>query len=123
MVGGGCGFAPLLSMLRQMASFQDSTPVKLIYGVNRAAEAVPEALLAELRAGLPQLETTLAVWQPEPGCTAFQGSSAEALAVALKAAATTPDLYVCGPPKMLDAVLAVAREAGLPPAQIFAERL
>ena len=123
MVGGGCGFAPLLSMLRQMASFQDSTPVKLIYGVNRAAEAVPEALLAELRAGLPQLETTLAVWQPEPGCTAFQGSSAEALAVALKAAATTPDLYVCGPPKMLDAVLAVASEAGLPPAQIFAERL
>ncbi|MDE1897308.1 MAG: 2Fe-2S iron-sulfur cluster binding domain-containing protein [Rhodospirillales bacterium] len=123
MVGGGCGFAPLLSMLRQMAAFQDPTPVRLIYGVNRTAEAVPEALLAELRAGLPQLQTTMAVWHPEPECTDFHGSAADALAAALKQVETLPDIYVCGPPAMSEAVLTVARQAGVPTSQIFAERL
>jgi ferredoxin-NADP reductase len=32
-------------------------------------------------------------------------------------------VYVCGPPKLLDAVTGVAREHGIPAEQIIAERV
>ncbi len=123
LVGGGCGFAPLLSMLRQMAAFQDTTPLHLIYGVNRSEDALPEELFTELREALPQLQTALAVWHGTPGVNAVQGTAAEVLAAHLALAGELPDIYVCGPPKMVEAVLAVAHQAGVPDAQVFFERL
>ena len=122
LVGGGCGMAPILSMLRHMADFQDSTPVHLIYGANREDELLSEEI-ETLRAALPQLEVTLSVWHPGPGWGGFAGTAAQALETYLADAADTPDIYVCGPPKMLDAVTAAARARGVPEAQIFAERL
>lgn len=122
LVGGGCGMAPLLSMLRHMAEFQDATPVHLIYGANREDELLT-AELDELRAALPQLGVTLSVWHPGPGWGGFTGTAAQALAAHLAAAAESPDIYVCGPPKMLDAVVETARAQGVPEAQIHAERV
>ncbi|MDE1882983.1 MAG: 2Fe-2S iron-sulfur cluster binding domain-containing protein [Rhodospirillales bacterium] len=123
LVGGGCGLAPLLSMLRQMAEFQDATPVRLIYGVNHPEEALPEDIFAPLREALPQLQTTFAVWHGTSGAGTVQGSTAEVLAAQLASAGTLPDIYVCGPPKMVETVLAAARQAGVPDAQLFCEKL
>jgi ferredoxin-NADP reductase len=123
LVGGGCGFAPLLSMLRQMAAFQDDTPVRLIYGVNLPEEALPDAIFAELREALPQLQATLAVWHGTPGTGAVQGSTAEILAMHLASAGEMPDIYVCGPPKMVETVIETACRAGVPKTQIYSEKL
>jgi NAD(P)H-flavin reductase/ferredoxin len=122
LVGGGCGMAPIFSMLRHMAEFQDSQPVHLIYGANREEELLLEEI-DTLRAALPQLGVTLGVWHPGPGWGGFTGTAAQALEAYLKAAAEQPDIYVCGPPKMLDAVMAVARGCGVPEAHIFAEHV
>ncbi|MDR3683574.1 MAG: 2Fe-2S iron-sulfur cluster binding domain-containing protein [Geothrix sp.] len=122
LVGGGCGMAPILSMLRHMADFQDPQPVHLIYGANREDELLTVEL-DELRATLPQLGVTLSVWHPGPGWGGFTGTAAQALEAYLADAADSPDIYVCGPPKMLDAVIAVARERAVPEAHIFAERV
>ena len=123
LVGGGCGMAPLLSMLRHMADFQDSQPVHLIYGANREDELLPAEELDALRATLPQLGVTLSVWRPGPGWTGFSGTSADALDAYLATAAETPDIYVCGPPRMMEAVMSTAQRRGVPEAQIFAERV
>lgn len=123
LVGGGCGFAPVLSMLRQMAAFQDLTPVHLIYGVNRAEDIVPAAILNELREGIQQLQITVAVWQGPLPVDGVQGTVAEVLAARLAQATVKPDLYVCGPPKMLETVRAVAQGAGLTEDHIFMEQL
>jgi ferredoxin-NADP reductase len=123
LVGGGCGMAPILSMLRHMVDFQDPQPVHLIYGANREEELLPEEEIAALRASLPQLGVMLSVWHPGPGWGGFAGTAAQALEAYLANAAETPDIYVCGPPKMLDAVTAVARARGVPEGQIFAERV
>lgn len=123
LVGGGCGFAPLLSMLRQMAEFQDPTPVRLIYGINTAEDVLPEAIFAELQEGIPQLQITLSVWRGPTPNNAVQGSTAEALAKLLAQAEAKPDLYVCGPPKMLESVIETASKAGISLDHIFSERL
>ncbi len=121
-VGGGCGLAPILSMLRHLAEFQDSQPVHLIFGANQEAELLPESEIAALRAGLPQLTLTLAVMNPGPAWNGFVGTAAAALDASLAPGVTEPDIYVCGPPKMLLAVEEVAARHGLA-GRVIAERL
>ncbi|WP_298281701.1 2Fe-2S iron-sulfur cluster binding domain-containing protein [Acidocella sp.] len=123
LVAGGCGVAPILSLLRHMAEFGDATQVHLIYGANREAEFLPPEILAAVKAALPQLEVTHAVWRPEAGWSGFSGNAAEALSAVLAQGGTMPDIYVCGPPRMLDTVAAAALAAGVPERQFFAERV
>lgn len=122
LVGGGCGIAPILSMLRHMGEFQDQQPVHLIFGANREAELVPASEVERLRSELPQLQVTLAVWRPEGDWQGFTGTTASALAQHLAAGTIDPDIYVCGPPKMLESIEDVARQHGRG-ARVIAERL
>lgn len=121
-VGGGCGLAPILSMLRHLGEFQDPQPVHLIFGANQQAELLPDQEIAALKAGLPQLDITLAVMNPEQTWNGFTGNAAQALNAYLDALDAEPDIYVCGPPKMLEAVGAVAEKHGLTE-RVIAERL
>jgi NAD(P)H-flavin reductase/ferredoxin len=121
-VGGGCGLAPLLSMLRHLGDFQDSQPAHLIFGANQQAELLPATEIASLRSALPQLDVTLAVMKPEPDWNGFTGNAAEALNAYLESLNAEPDIYVCGPPKMLMAVEAVAEKYGFA-GRVIAERL
>jgi NAD(P)H-flavin reductase/ferredoxin len=123
LIGGGCGFAPVLSMLRHLADFQDTQPAHLILGANREDELLLAGEVDALRASLPHLGVTLCVWRPEAAWTGFTGTAADAFAVYLDTCAETPDIYVCGPPKLLEAVKAVARERAVPPERIIAERI
>jgi NAD(P)H-flavin reductase len=121
-VGGGCGLAPILSMLRHLGEFQDSQPTHLIFGSNREAEMLPGSELETLRSTLPQLGVTLAVSQPEPGWQGFQGTAPAALEAYLAKAGEATDIYACGPPKMLEAVEALVKQRGLGD-RLIAERL
>lgn len=122
-IAGGCGLAPIFSMLRHMADFQDGTPAQLIYGANREEELLPAEAFADLQTALPQLGITLCLWHPAPGWQGFTGTTADALEALLAQAGSAPDIYVCGPPRMLAAVEAVAEAHTIPPAQFFTERL
>lgn len=121
-VGGGTGLAPLLSMLRQMAEFGESQPAKLFYGANRHAELFALAELQTLQNDLPQLETQISLIEGDAEWTGLSGTPVHALSKALLTVGELPDIYVCGPPAMIDAVEAVARNAGLPPEQLHCER-
>jgi len=59
LIGGGCGFAPALSMLRHLAEFQDTQPTHLILGANRKDELPLAGEIDVLREALPQLGVTL----------------------------------------------------------------
>ncbi len=123
LIGGGCGFAPVLSMLRHLADFQDTQPTHLILGANREDELLLASEIEALREALPHLGVTLCVWRPEAAWTGFTGTAADAFAVYLDSCAETPDVYVCGPPKLLEAVRAVAQDRGVPPERIIAENI
>jgi NAD(P)H-flavin reductase/ferredoxin len=123
LIGGGCGLAPVLSMLRHLADFQDTQPTHLILGANREDELPLAGEVDALREALPHLGVTLCVWRPQTAWTGFTGTAADALAAYLDSCAETPDVYVCGPPKLLEAVQAVAQGRAMPPERIISERI
>jgi ferredoxin-NADP reductase len=45
------------------------------------------------------------------------------ISAALDKATELPDVYVCGPPALLESVKAVAKARGLPSTQIFKEQV
>ena len=121
-VAGGTGLAPMLSMLRRMAEFQEPHPARLYFGVNRVEELFCQSELAALQADLPQLQVIYCVWQPDEQWRGFCGTPVDALALDLAAATVLPDIYLCGPPRLIDAAVAAAQAAGVPDKQVLCER-
>jgi ferredoxin-NADP reductase/ferredoxin len=123
LIGGGCGFAPILSMLRHLAEFQDELPTTLIFAANRQEELFAAEVIPDLKAALPNLTVMLSVWHPEDDWTGFRGSAADALASALDRSEAAPDIYVCGPPGLVAAVSALAEARGVPADRVFSEQV
>lgn len=128
-VAGGTGLAPLLAMLRRMAEWGDLHPARLFLGATHPEQVFAVEEVRELAATLPQLQVDLRVWEapqdwtPPAGFGGGLGTPVDALAAALAdPPATPPDLYVCGPPAMVQAVRAVAAEAGVPDQRVVVER-
>lgn len=127
-LAGGTGLAPMLSMLRRMAEWGEVQEARLFFGVNRDEELFAEAELSALAAALPALTVMRCVRQPAEGWNGFAGTPVDALDHALwenaalwENGGTAPDLYVCGPPAMVEAVRATAARHGLPDGQVLCE--
>ncbi|MBN3796048.1 FAD-binding oxidoreductase [Burkholderia sp. Ac-20392] len=121
-VAGGTGLAPILSMLRRMAEFQEMVDARLFFGVNQESELFMLDELARLQAELPRLRVDLYVWRPDEEWGGLSGTPVDALRMALAEAGASPDIYVCGPPPLVQAVRDVATVAGVPDAQFASER-
>lgn len=121
-VGGGTGVAPILSMLRRMAEYQELQEARLFFGVNRESELFALDELERLKSELPQLKVEVCVWKPQGDWKGFTGTPTEALSQALAEARTRPDIYVCGSPMLIEAADIVAAALGIPAEQMFSER-
>ncbi|MFE4976634.1 FAD-binding oxidoreductase [Kitasatospora sp. NPDC056651] len=122
-VAGGTGLAPLLAMARRMAEWQEPQPARLVLGVDEPQDVFGLDELAAVASELPGFRYEVCVRKPGPGWSGPTGTPADQLAGALpELADTAPDLYVCGPPPMVDAVLHAATTAGVPPERIHRER-
>jgi NAD(P)H-flavin reductase/ferredoxin len=121
-VAGGMGLAPVLSMMRRMAEWADPQPVRLFLGVGTDADVPELPELAEAGAQLTDFKVTTSVWQPGPRWTGTVGTPVDALADALVDQSPKPDVYVCGPPAMVDAAAEVARDNGVTEQGIILER-
>ena len=132
-VGGGCGLAPLLSMMRRMAEWGDPQETRLVLGVNTAADVFGSDDIGELLDQMPELGVTIAIWQPETGLTGpddrFEyvgGSAVDVLTGGLSAIEDedlVPDIYVCGPPGMVTALEAATAEVGVSAERVHTERI
>lgn len=121
-VAGGTGVAPMLSMLRHMAEFGDNRDCRLFFGVNAQEELFALDEIDALTKALPRLQATVCVWKPGPEWSGFSGTPVEALAKALAESGAHPDIYICGPPALIEATEAVARAAGVAHDRIFSEQ-
>jgi benzoate/toluate 1,2-dioxygenase reductase subunit len=118
MLAGGTGLAPLLSMLETLAATGCDRPIRLVYAVTRDADFVELDAIAALAARLPTLD-----W--------FTVVADAASAHPRKGYATNPltapevegaDVYLCGPPPMVEAVRGWLREQGVKPASFHFEK-
>ncbi len=121
-VAGGTGLAPMLSMLRQMADFQEPHPARLYFGANRAEELFCQTELEALQTELPQLQVIFCVWKPNDSWQGFCGTPVDALIQDLEDSTVFPDIYLCGPPALIDAAEAAAKGKGVPDKQVLSER-
>lgn len=120
-VAGGTGLAPMLSMLRRMAEFGEMNACTLLFGITRASDLFGLDDIEQLRTCLPHLQVEVCVWQADEGWQGFIGTPVDALARYL-ATGISPDIYLCGPPAMIDAAERRALETGIAASQIFSER-
>ncbi|MEV5984589.1 2Fe-2S iron-sulfur cluster binding domain-containing protein [Streptomyces sp. NPDC052051] len=122
-VAGGTGLAPLLSMARQMAEWQEPQRARFYFGVNEEDDVFGEAPLQEIAAGLPGFTHEICVRRPGTRWQGAIGTPAERLGDALRTLDGTesPDIYVCGPPPLIEAVTNVATTQGISQDRVFRE--
>ncbi len=121
-IAGGTGLSPLLSMLRRMAEWGDPQPTRLFLGVTRHTEVFAQDELQVIAATLPAFRADTLVWQPDPQWTGTTGNPVDFAAAEASVLSEWPDVYVCGPPPMIDAAYAALTAVGVPQTQIHAER-
>ena len=122
MVAGGTGLAPMLSMLDTMVA-QDETqqPVRLLYGVNETDELFGlEQLAGYADQGL-DLTTELCVVTPGADWDGASGHVTELLRDEILNGGDC-DVYLCGPPPMIDAAESWLSEHGVDAGQVHAEK-
>jgi ferredoxin-NADP reductase/ferredoxin len=122
-VAGGTGLAPFLSILQRMADWGEDHPTQLFLGVNNEQEIFCQDELAALEQAIPQLNIEICVWKPSATWTGFCGTPADALRAYLANAEVLPDVFLCGPPLLVEAATRIAVvDAGINPERIFCER-
>ena len=121
-LAGGTGLSPLLSMLRKMAEWGDPQPARLFFGVTRHSEVFAQDEIAALAETLPEFQATTVVWNPDPAWSGPVGNPVELAVAEIVGMDEMPDVYLCGPPPMMDAAVAALTAAGVPEEQIHLER-
>lgn len=120
LLAGGTGLAPLLSMLEVLADQGTAQPIHLIYGVTRDADLVEMERLSALASRLPTLTWASCV-ADETSAHALKGYVTHHLSDAHLNAGDC-DVYLCGPPSMVEAVRLFFKEKGVEPAHFHYEK-
>ncbi len=113
MIAGGSGMAPILSVLRQLAADGCARPVRFFYGAR-----TPEDLF-----GLDEIErlaARLGDFRFNPVVQRFVHEAVEEYLIAQEI--TAPDVYMCGPPPMIEAAEAMLDAQGVDEARIFSDK-
>ena len=121
-LAGGTGLSPLLSMLRKMADWGEAQPARLFFGVTRHSEVFAQDEVAALAETLPNFHAETVVWNPDPAWAGTIGNPVDLAAAEIAVLDEMPDVYLCGPPPMMDAAVAALTAAGVPADQIHLER-
>jgi propane monooxygenase reductase subunit len=112
-IGGGAGLAPLLALLRSMAERGLERPVTFYYGARTRRDLCFEEELAKLQEQLPGLTFVPALSEPS-GDEEWEGETGLITDVVERRenALDRVDAYVCGPPPMVEAAIAMLTRLG-----------
>jgi benzoate/toluate 1,2-dioxygenase reductase subunit len=119
-LAGGTGLAPFLSMLEQVAEQGADQPITLCYAVTRAADLVELERVRALadRIGTVEVITILAAAEEPHERKGFVTDHVTADDLN----GGDCDVYLCGPPPMVDAVRAHFAKLGVEPANFHFEK-
>jgi len=122
-IGGGAGMAPILCLLRSMAEAGVERPATFYYGARSTTDLFHVEELEELGRELhdfsfvPALSEAAADddWSGETGLITE-------VVERLEDDVTDVDAYLCGPPPMVDAAIALLESKGVPEAHIYFDK-
>lgn len=119
-LAGGTGLAPFLSMLEVLATQGSTQPVHLIYGVTRDQDLVLVDRLEAYAQRVPGFTFTTCVADPQTAHARKGFVTHHMPAQALHGGEV--DVYLCGPPPMVDAVQKHFQAEGIAPASFHYEK-
>ena len=119
-LAGGTGLAPFLSMLEALAERNETRQVSLLYGVTRDQDLVMVEALERFAARLPNFSFVTCVADPETRHPR-QGYVTQHMPPGMLNDGDV-DVYLCGPPPMVDAVREHFQRQGVTPASFHFEK-
>ena len=122
-IGGGAGMAPILALLRSMAEKGTERPAVYYYGARGPSDLFHLEELAELERQLPNFRFVPALshceddadWDGERGLITDVVSR-------LEEELGEVDAYLCGPPPMVDAAIAMLDQGGVPESRVYFDK-
>lgn len=120
LLAGGTGLAPFTAMLEKIAEQGSEHPLHLIYGVTHDVDLVELERLQDLAARIPQFSFSACVANPESQYPR-KGYVTQHIEPAHLNQGDV-DVYLCGPPPMVEAVSQFIREQGIAPANFYYEK-
>jgi propane monooxygenase reductase subunit len=120
-IAGGAGMAPILSLLRSMADKGTERPATFYYGARTPGDLFALEEIERLCGALPALTFVPALsedgdWDGESGLITDVVDRLEVDDLA------DVDAYLCGPPPMVDAAIALLERRGVPESHIYFDR-
>lgn len=121
-IAGGTGIAPVISMVRRMHDWSEPQETRIYFGVTHMHEAFYAEELKTLEREMANLDVKLCVWHADDGWPYEKGNAIDVLRSDLEKSPVKPDIYLCGPPAMVDAAYRVCEEFDIPKGQIYLEK-
>ena len=114
LIAGGIGITPIASIIRNIARSGLQVPTTIVYSAATPSELLFREEFETMAAHSPNFRTHFTVTRPnaEP----WNGRAGRITTSTLRNAGITADhlCYVCGPPEMIQAMLAALKEIGVP---------
>jgi benzoate/toluate 1,2-dioxygenase reductase subunit len=120
LLAGGTGLAPFLSMLGKIAEIGSAYPIHLGYGVTNDVDLVAVERLEEFAAKIPGFTFLTSVAAEDSAHPRKGYVTAHIEAGHLNG--SDVDVYLCGPPPMVDAVRVWLAEQRVTPANFYYEK-
>ncbi len=121
-IAGGTGIAPVASMVRRMQDWSEPQETRIYFGVTHMHEAFYTDELKSLEAAMDNLKVKLCVWYADESWPFEKGNVIDVLRGDLEHTAIKPDIYLCGPPGMVDAAYMICDQFDIPKGQIYLEK-
>ncbi|AZC16172.1 MULTISPECIES: anthranilate 1,2-dioxygenase electron transfer component AntC [Pseudomonas] len=121
LVAGGTGLSALLAMLEQVVEQGCQQPVHLYYGVRHSADLCELERIQAYGERLPGFRFTPVISDADPAWTGKRGYISEHFDTE-ELRTSEADMYVCGPPPMVDSIRAWQQQQGLEHIQLYYER-
>ncbi|WP_236185948.1 benzoate 1,2-dioxygenase electron transfer component BenC [Pseudomonas juntendi] len=120
LLAGGTGLAPFTAMLEKIAEQGSEHPLHLIYGVTNDFDLVELDRLQALAARIPNFTYSACVANPDSQYR-HKGYVTQHIEPGHLNDGDV-DVYLCGPPPMVEAVSQYVREQGITPANFYYEK-
>ncbi|WP_166366974.1 benzoate 1,2-dioxygenase electron transfer component BenC [Pseudomonas akapageensis] len=120
LLAGGTGLAPFTAMLEKIAEQGSEHPLHLIYGVTNDFDLVEMDRLEALAASIPNFTYSACVANPDSQYPRKGYVTQHIEPVHLNDGDV--DVYLCGPPPMVEAVSGYIREQGITPTNFYYEK-
>ena len=122
-VAGGAGMAPILALLRHMSETANPRPVRFYYGARTAADLFYLDEIARLGKGLVDFTFVACLSDTMDGALPEQVHIEEGFVTDIVARHEgdigKTEVYLCGPPPMVDAAMAMLDSRAVPKDQVF----